>query len=131
MSDSADPGSSKEVRLDELVSSGLAGQDAETLARKLRQILKREVSRGHIPVYDVIVTPPWFTENAELFDFLFASPQYEGVELEQMLRRCGIPRHARCGDLTPREREELASWFTAGGPMWWSRIGQTSRSTEM
>jgi hypothetical protein len=35
----------KQVRLEELVFSGLAGEEPEALARKLRQILKRRHAR--------------------------------------------------------------------------------------
>jgi hypothetical protein len=77
--------------------------------RRQRAQLKRDLKAGRCAIDFVLTDPPAFVQTAKVADLLLAVPKYGPVKVNKLLARCRIAPGKTIGDLSHRQRDELAA----------------------
>ena len=79
--------------------------------RTQRAQLKRDLKAGRVQIQTLLLQPPEYLQTAKVADLLLAVPKYGRVKVNRMLTGCRISPSKTIGGLSPRQREELLSYF--------------------
>lgn len=77
--------------------------------RTRRSRLKREIAAGRVMARDVLLDPPWWADTMKVVDLLLAVPKVGRVKVDRTLFRCRVSPSKTLGDLSERQRFELAA----------------------
>lgn len=88
-------------------------QHIEALARAnrvrlTRAALKRSVAAGNVTAADVVRTCPWEAETMKLIELLTSQRRWGRTRARKLLNDLRLREHKPLGDLTDRQRGELA-----------------------
>jgi hypothetical protein len=77
--------------------------------RALRAQLKRELKARRVSIRALLLDPPQYLETAKVFDMVLALPKVGRVKASKILQHCGVSPSKTFGDLSERQRAELAA----------------------
>ena len=79
--------------------------------RSYRARLKRDIRAGRVDALAVLVDPPTEILTMRVFDLLLAQPQVGRKKANRWLKAFGVGPSRQVGELTPRQRAQLAGWM--------------------
>ncbi len=84
--------------------------------RLARAELKRRVAAEEVRAADVVLSCPWHAVGMEVSELLTSQRRWGRARCRRLLRSLGVPENKPLGDLTERQRTELAQVLSAGLP---------------
>lgn len=92
----------------DLVESRLAALSAANAVRRARAQLKREIAAGTASAADVLADPPDMARGWPVAELLTSQSGWGQTKCKKFLRANNISEAKRIGDLTARQRRQLA-----------------------